>query len=141
MLSCAAPRNCRSVAEQVWFTAALPFPPGRRTRNPVTKIATASPAAAVMRGFTPPLSARPEVSLHHPFGWVGPYVAMRTRRVAGRPSGRSRGARRGRRRTSEEQRAVVPMALHPDGLVDVDRGGVLRPHEEADGRHPLEQEP
>jgi len=56
MLSCAAPRNCRSVAEQVWFTAALPFPhreegPG----TPVTKIATAKfPASRSDAGLHPP---------------------------------------------------------------------------------------
>src|SRR6266550_9304358 len=57
MFSCAVPRNCRSVAEQVWSTAALLFPPMRRAEELTATIATASPAAAVMRGFTFPSSA------------------------------------------------------------------------------------
>src|SRR5512133_189465 len=68
MFSCAAPRNCRSVAEQVWRTAALLFPPTRRAEELTATIATASPAAAVMRGFTLPSSAPLRVRLHHPFG-------------------------------------------------------------------------
>jgi hypothetical protein len=68
MFSCAAPRNCRSVAEQVWLTAALLFPPMRRTEELTATSATASPAAAVMRGFTLPYSAPLQVRLHHPFG-------------------------------------------------------------------------
>src|ERR1700675_2577959 len=57
MFSWAVPRSCRSVAEQVWLTAALLFPPRRRAEELTATIATASPAAAVMRGFTLPSSA------------------------------------------------------------------------------------
>jgi hypothetical protein len=60
MFSWAVPRNCRSVAEQVWLTAALLFPPMRRTEELTATSATASPAAAVMRGFTLPSSGRYE---------------------------------------------------------------------------------
>jgi hypothetical protein len=52
----------------VWLTAALLFPPMRRTEELTATSATASPAAAVMRGFTLPISARKQVTLHHPFG-------------------------------------------------------------------------
>src|SRR2546425_1435072 len=95
------------------MTAALLFPPTRRTREPVTKIATASPAAAVMRGFTPPSSALRRVTLHHPFGWA----------------------------KSEDERAIRPGAQHSDCLVDPDRRRVLRPDEEADRWHLLQQQP
>src|SRR2546422_230103 len=95
------------------MTAALLFPPTRRTREPVTKIATASPAAAVMRGFTPPSSALRRVTLHHPFGWA----------------------------KSEDERAIRPGAQHSDCLVDPDRRPVLRPDEEADRWHLLQQQP
>ena len=69
MFSWAVPRNWRSVAEHVWTTAARPFPPTRKTSDPMAKIANASPAAAVKRGFTSPLSAGRRELLHHPFGW------------------------------------------------------------------------
>src|SRR6266511_3527074 len=51
------------------MTAARLFPPMKRTSAPMAKIATASPAAAVKRGFTPPVSACSRGMLHHPFGW------------------------------------------------------------------------
>jgi hypothetical protein len=56
------------VAEHVCTTAARPWPPTKRTSDPMAKIATASPAAAVKRGFTILSSAGARVRLYHPFG-------------------------------------------------------------------------
>src|SRR5712691_12694367 len=140
MLSCAVPRNWRSVAEHVWTTAARLFPPTRRTSDPMAKIATASPAAAVMRGFTPLLSALARGMLHHPFGW-GRSSGAHKPRAPVPPSGRARGRERRRGGASKDQAAVGAVPLHPDCLVDPDRGGVLRADEETHSRHLLEEKP
>src|SRR6185503_17712473 len=63
MFSCATFMNWRSVAEQVCATAARPFPPRSRTREPMTTIAMASPAAAVKRGLTSSSGGRHSIPL------------------------------------------------------------------------------
>src|SRR6266536_4057719 len=95
------------------MTAARLFPPKKRTSEPMAKIAKASPAAAVKRGFTFPFLGAPPGEAPSP---------IRVGRL-------------------EDQAAVGAVALHPDRLVDADRRRVLRPDEETDGRHLFEQEP
>src|SRR5262245_33429977 len=147
--------NCRSVAEQVCTTAARPLPPTSRTSEPTRKIASASPAAAVKRGFTPPLSALGPVTLHHSNGWAStrdgalrmeecgaaPSVGPRSPRARAPPSARPRTPAPERRPPSGDQTPVRAAALHANRLVDAEGGCVLRPDEEADRRHTLEQKP
>src|SRR5712691_5834113 len=119
MFSCAVSMNCRSVAEQVWTTCACPVPPMSSTSTPRTMTAETSPAAADRRGFTLLVSALGSGRPDHPFGVDLPASPLGS---------------------SEDQGAVPALAPHPDGLVDTDRGGILRAHEQADRRHLLEQQ-
>ena len=54
--------------QQVCATFACPSGPRTRLMHVRTATANASPAAAVMRGFTSRLSARYAAPLHHSFG-------------------------------------------------------------------------
>src|SRR6266511_3289928 len=117
MLSWAVPMNCRSVAEHVWMTAARPFPPTRRTSEPMTKIATASPAAAVKRGFTPLVSAAPRGMLHHPFGCVSSVEPKRPR-----------GPRDPARQPEAERQQEAAEVTHPPLRVALVSRGWIDPH-------------
>src|SRR4051812_43552558 len=97
--------NWRSVAEHVCETAARPLPPKRRTREPMATSATASPAAAVKRGFTDMLFG----------GWAAKKLHLSEDGL-------------------EDQAAVRAMPLHADALVDPDGGGVFGPDEQTDRR-------
>src|SRR6266545_4304885 len=138
MLSWAVPMNCRSVAEHVWMTAARLFPPTKRTSAPMAKIATASPAAAVKRGFTPPVSACSRGMLHHPFGWEAGGEPHSRELCAARA--RATGRARCGRGASKDEAAVGAAPLHADCLVDSNCRRVLRTHEETDRRHLCQQQ-
>ena len=77
MFSWATLMNWRSVAEHVCETAARPFPPSRRTSEPVAKIATANPAAAVKRGFTLPVFGEPRGWAPSPFRGLSQKIRLR----------------------------------------------------------------
>src|SRR5205814_234152 len=119
MFSCATLMNCRSVAEHVCATAARLLPPRKRTSEAMATIATASPAAAVKRGFTVPVSAAQPPTLHTPFG----YARFARKRAPGL----------GLRlfRSLEDEASVGAVLLHPDPLIDPDCRGVLGADEQA----------
>src|SRR5437868_6726644 len=77
-------------------------------------------------------------------GWVRSRAAASFRSPSqprGRPTGRSRRPPPTGAAASKDQRPVRAVPVHSDDLVDVDRGGVLGAHEEADDRNAFEQQP
>ena len=68
MFQWAAPRNCRSVAEQVWLTAALLFPPMTRTRRTHSDQRHGESRSRSDAGLHAPFFGPLQVRLHHPFG-------------------------------------------------------------------------